>query len=211
MMPVMYLSHWDSQQAAALGEDLSTTKFDTIYASPLLRAHATGLAVHQRQSHNPPFIVNANLREHHFGIAEGHPWVTDMPEGMTPEEAFKQGIFSSTIDKFPEGEGFEDLLVRARIAIREVVLPHLEEASQSDVHIAIASHGHCIAMLVEALLSLDPRFTHDVEYFGLMNTAWTRAVVDVGVSTDLVSSKQTLGTESSSSLHMCPQKIQLLA
>ncbi|KAF8917080.1 phosphoglycerate mutase [Mucidula mucida] len=184
------LSELGRRQAQSLGENLATTKLDVIYASPLLRAHATGVAVQQRQPHNPPLIVNPNLREQHFGIAEGHEWVPGLPRGMSEEDAYKQGLFASTVEKFPEGESMDDLLDRARIAIQEVVFPHLVEAAKGDVHIAVASHGHCIAMLMEALLSTDTTFQHDVEYFGLANTAWTRAIVDVDPSYTATDSPQ---------------------
>lgn len=132
----------------------------------------------------PPFTSDRRLREQHFGIAEGNPWVIDTPQGKTLEELFEQGIFpvlKSRDARFPEGESLNDLAHRAESAIVDCVVPHLE--AEGDVHIAIASHGLCISELVAALLRLDPESRRDISYAGLLNTAWTRAVVSVKVHT----------------------------
>lgn len=95
---------------------------------------------------------------------------------------FKHGIFPvlrSRDEKFPEGESLDDLARRAEQGIAECVVPHL--ASEGDIHIAIASHGLCISELVAALLRLDPDSRRDISYAGLLNTAWTRAVVSLKV------------------------------
>ncbi|KAF7360364.1 hypothetical protein MVEN_00766100 [Mycena venus] len=161
----------------------SNTKFDFIYASDLLRAHATGQAVLNSHSlPKPPFTSDNRLREQHFGIAEGRPWVIATPPNMTYEDMFAQGIFPvlrGREAKFPEGESLNDLARRTESAIADCVVLHLAAAVQSDVHIAIASHGLCISELVAALLRLDPESRRDISYAGLLNTAWTRAVVSI--------------------------------
>ncbi|KAJ6595779.1 phosphoglycerate mutase [Mycena vulgaris] len=177
------LSELGVKQAAALGNAFvkTNTKFDFIYASDLLRAHATGQAVLKAHSSpKPPFTSDPKLREQHFGIAEGQPWVIDTPPNQTMEELFKKGIFPvlrARDAKFPEGESLDDLARRAEKAIAEVVVPHL--AAGGNLHIAIASHGLCISELVAALLRLDPDARRDISYAGLLNTAWTRAVISV--------------------------------
>ncbi|KIY67402.1 phosphoglycerate mutase-like protein [Cylindrobasidium torrendii FP15055 ss-10] len=180
------LSPLGERQAAALGEHLSSTRFDYIYASTLSRAKHTGLAVHAKQAHNPPFTENPNLREQHFGIAEGHKWVFDAPDELTNpdgsfdlEGCYARNIFPVGIERFPGGESQADLSVRATQALRECVFPHLNEAKTKDVHVGIASHGLCIGELVSALLSFDPQDKGGVEYTGLENTAWSRAQVEL--------------------------------
>ncbi|KAJ7686687.1 phosphoglycerate mutase [Mycena rosella] len=177
------LSELGVKQAAALGQAFakSNTKFDFIYASDLLRAHATGQAVlAAHPSPKPPFTVDPKLREQHFGIAEAQPWVIDTPPNQTLDALFKQGIFPvlrARDAKFPEGESLNDLARRADQAIAECVVPHL--AAGGDLHIAIASHGLCISELIAALLRLDPDSRRDISYAGLLNTAWTRTVVSL--------------------------------
>jgi broad specificity phosphatase PhoE len=100
------------------------------------------------------------------------------------EELYKEGIFPvlrARDAKFPEGESLDDLAVRAEKALAECVLPHLAAGARGNLHIAIASHGLCISELIAALLRLDPDARRDISYAGLLNTAWTRAVVTVKV------------------------------
>lgn len=58
---------------------------------------------------------------------------------------------------------------------------------KGDIHIALVSHGLCISELVAALAALDfERRSKGQEvsggrYAGLLNTAWTRATVDLAV------------------------------
>jgi broad specificity phosphatase PhoE len=174
------------QQAQAVGKAFSTVKIDYIYASPLLRAYATGQAVLATQpSPQPPFITNLNLREQHSGIAEGHPWIMEIPEGQTEEELHAKNIFPylySRSAKFPQGESLDDLARRAEKAVAECVLPHILE---DGAHIVIAGHGVCIGELIAAILRLDPESHGDVSYMGLFNTAWTRMTVSVKVSMKL--------------------------
>jgi len=147
---------------------------DYVYASPLLRARATGEAVHSKQAHNPPFALNPKLREQHFGIAEGNKWTLEWFEGRTLEEYYAQKLFpvlTGRDEKFPGGESLRDLAKRADEGIAECVLSNLHE---DGVHIAIASHGLCISELIAAIIRLDPEARRDTSYTGLLNTAWTR-------------------------------------
>ncbi|KAJ7033724.1 phosphoglycerate mutase [Mycena alexandri] len=172
-----------SELAAALGQAFakSNIKIDHIYASDLLRAHATGQAVLKyHESPKPPFTSDKRLREQHFGVAEGKPWTLESPPNKTLDELIKNGIFPVKPDRdvgFPEGESLNDLARRAEEAIADCVVPHL--AAEDDIHIAIASHGLCISKLIAALLRLDPDSRRDISYAGLLNTAWTRAVVSL--------------------------------
>ncbi|KAJ6627796.1 phosphoglycerate mutase [Mycena sp. CBHHK59/15] len=176
------LSKLGRKQAHALGQTFSNTRIDYIYASDLLRAHATGQAVLEaaRTSPKPQFTSNSKLREQHFGIAEGNRWEIEMPPNKTLEQLYEEKIFPvlpGRDAKYPEGESLNDLASRAEHAIAECVVPHL--ATEDDVHIAIASHGLCISELVAALLRLDPDSRRDISYAGLLNTAWTRAIISV--------------------------------
>jgi broad specificity phosphatase PhoE len=170
------------QQAQAVGRSFSSTKFTRIYASDLLRAHATGKAVHDHHAEpKPPFIATKLLREQHFGVAEGKEWAIDIPEGTTREELEKKGIYPVYWErdgKFDDGESLDDLFCRAEDALKECVFPYLD----TDGHIAIASHGLCISELMSVLVKLDPEADHAESYRGLLNTAWTRVELKRRVS-----------------------------
>jgi hypothetical protein len=92
--------------------------------------------------------------------------------------------------KYPEGESLDDLRDRARRGIKELVIPIIRDTvkeKKENVHVALVSHGLCISELVAALVALDyERRSKGVEvpdrqYAGLMNTAWTRATIDLAV------------------------------
>lgn len=151
-----------SQQIRALGESLATTRFTAIHASPLQRTYTTAEGVYAAQPEpKPAFTTSPLLREQHFGIAEGHPWVWDEKPGMTLEEHYAQDLWPALRDrtsKFPEGESLEDVAVRATRAVDELIMPQVRLAAKEgkkNVHIAIVSHGLCISELVPALLQKD--------------------------------------------------------
>ncbi|TFK34487.1 histidine phosphatase superfamily [Crucibulum laeve] len=173
------LSELGRSQAQALAESFASVPITHIYASPLKRAHSTGLAVHTHQPEpKPTFTSNPHLREQHFGIAEGNPWVINRPANKTLEELYAEGIYPvlrQRHEKFPEGESLDDLARRCEEGVQQCVLAHLHEGDGT--HVALASHGLCISELVAALLRLDPESNRDVSYAGLLNTAWTRVTV----------------------------------
>lgn len=157
---------------------MSDTPYTHIYASDLKRAHDTGKAVHTAlPSPKPPFTVTPLAREQYFGDAEGHKWAISIPPDTTREALHAQNIFPvyyERHEKFPNGESLDDLRERAVDALRQCVLPHLEN---DEGHVAIASHGLCISEMMAALVSLDPEADQTVSYRGLLNTAWTRVHV----------------------------------
>ncbi|KAM6494797.1 phosphoglycerate mutase [Amanita muscaria] len=197
------LSDLGVKQAKALGESFSSTPVSIIYSSPLKRAYSTALAVQRHQPLPHPLLIsNPDLREQHFGIAEGRKWTEDSPAidaaaaSPDPESAVEkvinelaaQSIFPvipTTTNKFPDGESLNDLARRAERGLKECVLNHLSEyfqpsdgiSSTDDYHVAVASHGLCISELVAALVKLDPLADQTKSYRGLLNTAWTRAVI----------------------------------
>ncbi|KAI4522246.1 hypothetical protein K525DRAFT_199332, partial [Schizophyllum commune Loenen D] len=173
-------------QAAALAKSktLPNPPITAIHASPLLRARATGLAIHAAHPH-VPFTEHLSLREHCFGDAEGHKWVPTLPtEFASFEEACAAGVYpipKTRSQKFPgeTSESFEDLRIRARVAVREVVLPYLNRGVEGEgkegiqAHVVIASHGHCITEMIGALHELDPDAAPREDVW-MYNTAWMR-------------------------------------
>ncbi|KAK7463040.1 hypothetical protein VKT23_007624 [Stygiomarasmius scandens] len=181
------LSKLGNRQATAVGTYFQTQtltqpslKPHTIYASPLLRAHSTAQAIHDAQPDpKPAFIVTPDIREQHFGVAEGKPWSYYRPPGKSTEDLIKEGVYPVLYErdeKFPEGESMDDLRERAERAVRECVLPHLDVEGQ-DRHIILTSHGLCISELVAALMRLEVS-SSEGDYRGLSNTAWARVELE---------------------------------
>ncbi|KAH7885210.1 histidine phosphatase superfamily [Phlebopus sp. FC_14] len=180
------LTNHGMNQARALGESYANTRLDVIYASPLKRAFTTAQALYDSQpSPKPTFTASPLIREQHFGKGEGKTWTLHQDPNKTLEEHFANDHFPvlhGRDEKFPGGESVNDLAQRADQAIRELVLPHVREATKSegqDVHIALVSHGLCISQLVAALVNRNDGGAPDADYRGLMNTAWTRVTVQV--------------------------------
>jgi len=185
----------DEQQAKAVGGSLSTTPFSYIIASPLLRAYTTAQAIQsaQPESTRPELVSSPLLKEQNFGIAEGNKWTFRREPGLTDEGHWAKGVFpvpDGRKAKFPEGESLDDLRDRASQAIKELLVPIIGDAvkeKKEDVHVALVSHGLCISELVAALVALDyERRSRSLEvpdrqYAGLLNTAWTRATIDLAV------------------------------
>jgi len=180
------LSNHGMNQARACGVSFSTTRFTHIYASPLERAFSTAQAILDAQPEPKGlFTVSPDVREMHFGIAEGNPgpWSEADHKDLTREQLCERGIFPFLLDRddrFPEGESMNDLQARAELAINDIVLPYVKEEAFSgeDIHIAIVSHGLCISELVSALMRLDHFKAGGGDWTGLLNTAWTRVALD---------------------------------
>jgi len=145
----------------------------------------------QPESTRPELVSSPLLKEQNFGIAEGHKWTFQRERGLTDEEHWAKGIFpvlSGREDRFPEGESLDDLRDRAKQGIKELVIPIIRDVvkeEKENVHVALVSHGLCISELVAALVGLDYERRSrglevpDRQYAGLLNTAWTRATVDL--------------------------------
>jgi len=173
-------------QARALGQSFSETHLTAIFASPLKRAHTTAQALHDGQPEpQPPLTTSLNLREQHFGMAEGKPWTMHREKGKTLEEMYAGDLWPVPItrtERFPEGESQDDLAARAERGLQECVMPFVWKAVRSGVwgeHIALVSHGLCISELVAGLVKKNTEAQPERDYRGLLNTAWTRVVISV--------------------------------
>ncbi|KLO15967.1 phosphoglycerate mutase-like protein [Schizopora paradoxa] len=184
------LSNHGMNQAEACGAYFATTgtRFTHIYASPLKRAFSTAQAILDAQPEpKPELTVSLDVREQHFGVAEGKPWsyrVSEVDKDLPRDQLYERGVFPilyNREDGFPGGESLNDLQVRAERAIKDIVLPYVKDG-QEDIHIAIVSHGLCISELVSALVRLDHFKTSNSDWTGLLNTAWTRVTLDTAAS-----------------------------
>jgi broad specificity phosphatase PhoE len=142
--------HAYTQQAKACGESFSTIPLTTIYASPLNRAHTTAQAILTAQpAPQPPFIVSPDLREQHFGLAEGEPWTYD-PSAQVDVERKIFPVLHGRDEQYPQGESLNDLALRATRAIDDLVMPWVYSPDNygkpgGAVHLAVVSHGLCIS------------------------------------------------------------------
>ncbi|KAG2131766.1 phosphoglycerate mutase [Suillus clintonianus] len=159
------LTERGTQQARAVGAYFANTKFTKIYASPLPRARDTAQAVLDAQPTPKPshdFTI-ALIREQSFGAAEGHQ-ISIREPGKTLEAHFAE-------EKYP--------FLRGERAVREVVLPHVASVARSgrDEHIALVSHGLCIAQVTGAIVRLGGGTWK--RKGPMVNTGWVRVEVQI--------------------------------
>ncbi|KAG2153093.1 phosphoglycerate mutase [Suillus bovinus] len=173
------------QQARAVGSYFANTPFTKIYASPLPRARDTAEAVLDAQPIPKPLhdFTITQIREQSFGAAEGHQTCVREP-GKTLEAHFAEGKYPILYESekhvaFPGGESAEDLTRRGERAVRDVVLPHVVNVARSgkDEHIALVSHGLCIAQLVSAIVQLGGGTWK--RKGPMVNTGWVRVEVRI--------------------------------
>ena len=176
------------QQARALGEFFVDTHFTAIHASDLKRAFTTAQALYDGQREpKPTFDSSALLREQHFGVAEGKPWSYNSSGSFNLEEEMAKGLYPVLLgndEKFPEGESINELAQRAKEAITALILPHVWQTAKegkTGIHIAVVSHGLCISQIISELLKMSAKHEEERDYRGLLNTAWTRVVIDIEV------------------------------
>jgi len=173
-------------QARALGEFFTDTHFAAVHTSDLQRAFTTAQALYNGQRDpKPTFDSSELLREQNFGVAEGKPWSHDSRRSINLEEEMAKGVYPTLRghnEKFPEGESINELAQRAKKAVDAFVLPHVWQAvkdGKTGNHVAVVSHGLCISQMISELLKLGARRDEAKDYRGLLNTAWTRVVIDI--------------------------------
>jgi broad specificity phosphatase PhoE len=178
-----------AQQARALGKFFADTRYTAIHTSDLKRAFGTARAFYDAQKDpKPTFDSSELLREQHFGVAEGKPWSYSSSRNVNLEQEMGRGVYPSlhgADEKFPGGESINELGQRAHRAITTLLLPHVWQAAKegkSGIHVAVVSHGLCISQMISELLKMSTKQAIDIaDYRGLLNTAWTRLVVDIEV------------------------------
>ena len=179
------------QQARALGDffRVEDTHFTAIYTSDLKRAVAAAEAIRNSQGDPKPSSEPSKLlREQKFGDAEGKPKASEVDAALTLEELMEKRVYPvlrGYKEKFPNGESAKDLNERAKTAHAKFVLPHVFQAAKegkTGIHIAIVSHGLCISAMIYELLKMNTvqggATNSWTDCLGLLNTAWTRVVVD---------------------------------
>lgn len=140
---------------------------------------------HQNSDPKPLLIPSTLLREQNYGLASGKPFNKDRLPDLSLEEHFARGVYPiiyNRTEKYPEGESAMDLSRRAVQAVEDILLPYvLQDNPESQIHVAIASHGVFISEVVKALLRMDTESVIQYspnEYRGLSNTGWVRVQVE---------------------------------
>lgn len=140
----MPLTDLGRQQANSLAEailDLGLT-FDTVYCSPLMRAHETADIV-SKIAHLPQPKVKQNLIERDCGDLTGKP--VSVIQTLPADSVVKAGELTYFLD--PEGgETFDHALERARQVIREINELH------KDGKVLLVCHGDTGKMIYAAAM-----------------------------------------------------------
>lgn len=119
--------------AGQRGIQLDDISFDTIYASPLIRAYETACLI--RGHKNIPIIRDNRLKEICFGVYEGKNADTLFKDASDPfHHFFHQPKLYQAPD---EGESFESVCIRTKEFMQEVIEPLEPTANR----IMIVAHG----------------------------------------------------------------------
>lgn len=135
------LNEFGCTLATKTGIGMKNISFDTVYASPLVRAYHTAELIMKENDYNSKqeIIADDRIKEIGFGIYEG---LCCGAEGWNmPDDNFKYFFKNCDQYKTPEGgESFEDIMLRVSEFIEELFA---NEAMQ-DKTILIVSHGAAI-------------------------------------------------------------------
>ncbi|MGD7708149.1 histidine phosphatase family protein [Microlunatus sp. Y2014] len=132
------------QQAQAAADVLVDERIDTIWASDLVRAHATALAVGER--HGLPVRTDRQLREIHVGSWEGMTSAEVAELDPSYGERYARG---EDVRRSPTGETSSEVGTRVAARLREIAAA---EPSGSTVLVGI--HGHAAYAGSAALLGM---------------------------------------------------------
>ncbi len=139
------LSELGNKQAELVGQSLSTTKIETIYASPLKRAFSTGEQI-ARHHNLKPIVIN-DLREVEM--------FRDSPQELSAEEVFGKHALAAmrqrmakenSWDVFPQSEHSHELRQRVVNAIEGIILAKIGK------RVVVAAHGGVINAYLGHLL-----------------------------------------------------------
>ncbi len=128
-------------QALRLANRLAGEKITAIYSSPLGRAKATAQVI--ADQFDLRVMDCPEFQEISFGEWEGKSWA-DL-RNLYPE-GFAQWEHAPHSYRFPGGETMDDVLVRAKAKLEELVQRHPGET------ICIVSHGITLKVLVTSIL-----------------------------------------------------------
>lgn len=126
------LNEYGRELAIKTGEALKDVHFDIIYSSPLKRAFETACLI--RGNRNIDIIKDDRIKEVSFGIFEGQCMDELIENGTSFKNFFDHPEVYSPAE---EGESLEDLCIRAKDFICEVIEKHKNKSQR----IMIVAHG----------------------------------------------------------------------
>jgi alpha-ribazole phosphatase len=162
------LSDAGREHAERLGEALARHEWDAVYSSPRLRARETAVAV------NREVVIDDDLREIDFGELEGRSYDEI---AATDPELYRAWMERPTTVRFPGGESFAELKVRALEALDRIRATHESAVVVTHGGVLRAGLAAWLAMPDEAIFRLDQRYggvtivdwVEDVPLVRLMN------------------------------------------
>ena len=149
-------------EAARLAAQLERVELDAVYASPRTRARDTAAAV--ALGHGLEVVVDDDLRELDFGSFEGRTY--EEIERSEPE-LFRAWMEAPTSVRFPGGESYADLRVRATGALDAIRRAHSTAL--------VVTHGGVIRAGLATWLELPDHavFRLGQSYCGVTVVEWT--------------------------------------
>ena len=143
------LSDEGRRHAAELATVLAETSYDAVYTSPRLRARETASPLAAARGLTP--VVVDDLREIDFGEFEGRRY--DEIEESEPE-LFRAWMETPTRVRFPGGESYADLRVRALRALDTINAVHTCSVVVTHGGVARAGLAEWLGMPDEAIFRL---------------------------------------------------------
>jgi alpha-ribazole phosphatase len=155
------LSARGRQHARELASQLAGLGFDAVYSSPRLRARETADPV--AAAAGVAVTIEDGLRELDFGAFEGRRYDEI---AVSEPELYRAWMETPTAVRFPGGESFADLKLRA--------VATLERIRSADAAAVVVTHGGVLRAGVAAWLSLpdDAIFRLDARYCGVTIVDW---------------------------------------
>ena len=137
-------------QAEGIAETLRDARLDAVYTSPLRRALDTAAPLAEARGLEP--IAHEGLRELDFGVLEGSTF-DDIARGLP--ELYESWMADPTETRFPDGESFADLRVRALAGAAEIRAEHESAAIVAHGGVTRAILADALQMPAHAIFSLD--------------------------------------------------------
>ncbi|MDZ4141142.1 MAG: alpha-ribazole phosphatase [Methylotenera sp.] len=128
-----------------LQNKLANYAFDAIYTSPLRRCHQLAQALCADAGmgfSNSDILLDARLKELHFGDWEMHPW------DVIPRDTFDVWAKDYANLAPPNGETFSQLHARAKSFVEDV------SSHSQNKHILVVTHGGLIRALIAEVLQI---------------------------------------------------------
>ena len=143
------LSDAGREHAERLAAALARHEWDAVYASPRLRARETAVAV------NRDVVIDDGLREIDFGDLEGRSYDEI---AATDPELYRAWMERPTTVRFPGGESFAELKIRALEALDRIRAAHKAAVVVTHGGVLRAGLAAWLGMPNEAIFRLDQRY-----------------------------------------------------